>query len=76
VYVAANAGFLSHDYAPEDPAFDEDTETKFAYGGTLGVDIPMGPRFALFVEGRFLATSGTKLIPIFAGFTFTPGGGM
>lgn len=52
----------------------EDSETKFAAGGGLGLAFPIGSDSRLFLEGRYVSvftdTRSTSFIPLTVGVTF------
>lgn len=74
-YVIGSAGFLAADFDPEDPADDVNTDTEFAWSGGAGVDIPLSGSVSLYIEGRYMARGDVRFIPIFAGLSFSFGGG-
>jgi hypothetical protein len=49
------------------------SESQFSYGGGAGVDIPLGDRAALWIEGRLLATKDLKMTPIMVGASIAVG---
>jgi opacity protein-like surface antigen len=70
-YVLGGVGFLMHQF---DPAVgDNETETKFAYSGAVGLSIKAGSKLNLWLEARFLGSSETKILPLMAGVTINFG---
>lgn len=70
-YVLGGAGFLMHQF---DPAVgDNETETKFAYTGAVGLGFRAGAKVNIWLEARFLGTADTKVLPIMAGLTINFG---
>lgn len=67
-YVLGGAGFLSHQFKPLTGS--SDTETKFGYTAAAGLSFSIGTSGNFWVEGRYLGSSGTNLVPLMAGFTF------
>jgi len=66
VYVYGSAGALVIDVGA--------SETQFSYGGGAGVDIPISPKAAIWIEGRLLATKDITMVPIMAGISISTGG--
>jgi opacity protein-like surface antigen len=70
-YVVGGVGFLRHQF---DPAVGNNSaETKFAYNGGVGIGYNASSSIHLWVEGRFMGASSTKLIPINAGISIQLG---
>ena len=67
-YILGGAGFLSHGFRSESVPADNETETKFAYTGALGLTFAISPKAKFWVEGRYIGSDFTKLIPLTAGF--------
>ncbi|MGH7562701.1 MAG: outer membrane protein [Gemmatimonadales bacterium] len=65
-YVLGGVGILTRDFEPAVGA--SESETKFAYSGALGLTIRVGARAGLWLEGRFLGSGDTKLLPLNGGF--------
>lgn len=74
-YLIGSLGFLAANFDPELPANDVNTDTELAWSGGAGVDIPLSSSVSLYVEGRYMGRGDIKLIPIFAGLSFSFGGG-
>ncbi len=70
-YVTAGVGFMSHKFDPATGA--SETSTKFAYTGALGIGANLSPKIHFFLEGRFLGTKDTKVIPILTGLSINFG---
>lgn len=70
-YILGGAGFMRHQFDPGAGA--SVSETKFAYTGAAGISFQAGSKLNIWVEGRFLGTSDTKVIPIMAGLTINFG---
>lgn len=76
-YVLAGAGIVGHQFRTDDDdrADEEATENKFGYTGAVGVAFRLNEKAKFWVEGRFLGSSGTNVIPFAAGISISLGGG-
>ena len=76
-YVLAGAGILGHQFRTDDDNAEdlEATENKFAYTGALGLSIALNTKARFWVEGRYIGSSGTAVIPVMVGISITLGGG-
>lgn len=72
-YVLAGAGLLAHQFRT-DGADVEGTETKFGYTGAAGLSFKLGATAKFWVEGRYIGSSGTAVIPVMVGVTINFGG--
>jgi len=66
VYAYGSAGALVIDVGSP--------ETQFSYGGGAGVDIPIGSKAAIWIEGRVVATKDITMVPVTAGISIAIGG--
>lgn len=74
-YIAGGAGALGQKLK-DDATSTSVSKTKFAYTGALGVGFQAGSSTHIFVEGRYLAATGTgyaKMLPITAGVSIQVG---
>lgn len=72
-YLIGSAGALRAD-AP-DPA---EPETRFSWSAGVGIDVPVSGSVSLYIEGRYMRAGGDLgigFIPLFAGLSFSFGGG-
>lgn len=74
-YVLAGAGILGHQFRSNNPAEVEGTETKFGYTGAVGLNFRLNAKARFWIEGRYIGSSGTAVIPLMAGVTIDLGGG-
>jgi opacity protein-like surface antigen len=72
-YVIGSGGFLVAKFDP--PTGPGVTDTEFAWSAGGGVDIPLSGSVSLYIEGRYMARGDVRFIPIFAGLSFSFGGG-
>lgn len=72
-YIYGSAGLLVHHYSPGEAGIPSESENKLAYGGGAGFDIPMGGA-TVWIEGRYIGTGSTNILPLMVGITFSPGG--
>ncbi len=70
-YVLAGAGFQSHQFKPATGTGD--TETKFGYNAGAGLIFTLNSTVSLWVEGRFMGSSSSKMLPVMGGFSFNFG---
>jgi len=68
-YLTGGLGFQSHMFKDEANSANNDTETKLGYTGAAGLGFKVGTKAHLWVEGRFLGSSSSKMIAAFGGFT-------
>lgn len=73
-YVLAGAGVLAHQFRTEGPAL-EDTETKFGYTGAAGLSFRLSSTGRFWIEGRYIGSDGTAVIPLMVGVSIHFGGG-
>ena len=73
VYVYGGAGFLVHQFKSSSAPTTNESEGKFAYTGAAGIEIPAGKKVSVWIESRYMGSSGTGFIPISIGLSF--GGG-
>ena len=67
-YLTGGAGFLVHRYRSVNTTINPNTtETKFAYTGAAGLDFAVGPKTSFYVEGRWIGSSGTNIVPALLG---------
>jgi opacity protein-like surface antigen len=71
--VIGSGGFLVAKFDP--PTGPGVTDTEFAWSAGGGVDIPLSGSVSLYIEGRYMARGDVRFIPIFAGLSFSFGGG-
>ena len=65
-YVYGSAGFLNHQFDEEGQPKDNDT--KFSWGGAVGVGHPVGGQVGIWGEVRYLSRgSSTRVVAIVAG---------
>ena len=74
-YVLGSGGMLNHSFKSESEPEDEGSDTKFAWSGGAGVDVPFGGNKSFWAEGRYMARSDTKFIALLVGLSFALGGG-
>ena len=65
-YLTAGAGFLTKRLKSATSTVNT-SETKFAYTGAAGLSFEVGPKTSLYVEGRWLGSSGTNVVPVLVG---------
>lgn len=70
-YITGGLGFLSHKFTPETGA--SETETNLGYTGALGVSFTASPKIHVWVEGRLLGSSASRVILAQAGLSFILG---
>ena len=68
-YILGGAGFLSHRFRSESVPADNENESKFAYTGAFGLIFKLSPKASFWVEGRYIGSEFTKLVPLTAGFS-------
>jgi opacity protein-like surface antigen len=66
-YLTGGLGFQSHKFVPETGA--SETTTKLGYTGAAGLGFKVGAKAHLWVEGRFLGSSSSKMLAALGGFT-------
>jgi opacity protein-like surface antigen len=76
-YVLAGAGILGNQFRTDDDALEplEGTENEFGYTGAVGLAFRLNDKARFWIEGRYLGSSSTTLIPFAAGISLTLGGG-
>ncbi|HSE51813.1 MAG TPA: outer membrane beta-barrel protein [Gemmatimonadales bacterium] len=76
-YVLAGAGILGNQFRTDNDANValEGTENEFGYTGAVGLSFRLNEKARFWVEGRYLGSSNTTLIPFAAGISLTLGGG-
>ena len=76
-YVLAGAGILGHQFRTDNDADAdlEGTENKFGYTAAVGLAFRLNEKARFWVEGRYLGSDGTAVIPFAAGISLTLGGG-
>jgi len=67
-YILGGAGFQSHKFVPATGA--SETSTKFGYNGGAGILFSINQTVGFWIEGRFLGSKDSKMIPVMAGFSF------
>ena len=71
-YVFGGAGLLGTDIDTTDTSADG--ETEFGWQGGVGLDIPVGDRVGIFVEGRYMGSSDIDMLGLLAGLGIGLGG--
>lgn len=76
-YILAGAGIVGHQFRTDNDADAdlEGTENKFGYTGAVGVSFRLNEKAKFWVEGRYIGSDGTAVIPFAAGISITLGGG-
>lgn len=74
-YVLAGAGIVGHQFKSDPDQAGEGTETKFGYTGAVGLNFRLNAKARFWIEGRYIGSSGTAVIPLMAGVTIDLGGG-
>lgn len=65
-YLTAGAGFLTKRLKAATSTANT-SKTKFGYTGAAGLSFEVGPKTSFYVEGRWLGSSGTNVVPILVG---------
>lgn len=66
-YLRGGVGFIQHRYDPGDTGFDDESETKFAFGVGAGVATPLGGN-TLFVGAHYTGAEDTNFMSFYIGF--------
>jgi opacity protein-like surface antigen len=74
-YILAGAGIMGHQFRSDDDLASEGTENKFGYTGAVGLSFRLNEKARFWVEGRYLGSSGTAVLPFAVGVSIGLGGG-
>ena len=72
-YLTGGLGFQSHQFKDDANSANNETETKLGYTGAAGLGFKVGSKAHLWVEGRFLGSSSSKMLAALAGFSVQVG---
>lgn len=70
-YIFGGAGWMRHKFTTDTAGGDASaTDNNFGYEGGAGVGVPVGGSTSVWVEGRYMGSSGTNFVGIMAGLSF------
>lgn len=73
-YIFGGAGVIGADVDTDSPGVDG-SDSSFGYEATAGLDLPVGDRIGIFVEGRYIGTSDLNMLAALGGVGVRVGGG-
>jgi len=75
-YVLAGAGIVGNQFRTDNDANAglETTENEFGYSGAVGVSFVLNEKASFWVEGRYIGSKSTSVIPFMAGVSIHFGG--
>jgi opacity protein-like surface antigen len=68
-YVLGGAGIRAHQFRSEGSPLTNESSTNFAYTGAAGLSYTLSPMVGFWLEGRWIGSEGTNLMPLVAGVT-------